>query len=101
MDKIFCHLPFIFTYLDDHIITSGTLEEHLDHLRQLFTVLQENGLQINRAKCVFGASAVEFLGQSGSTWYLPSAEAHHSHPGFSTATGRQAASAVSRHGELL
>jgi hypothetical protein len=87
MDKIFRHLPFIFTYLDDHLIASRTLEEHLDHLRQLFTVLQENSLQINPAKCVFGASAVEFLGQSGSTWYPPSAAAHHSHPGFSTTTG--------------
>jgi hypothetical protein len=62
MDKLFRHLPFIFTYLDDHIIASRTLEEHLDHLRQFFTVLQENGLQINPAKCVFAASAVEFLG---------------------------------------
>jgi hypothetical protein len=31
MDRLFKHLPFMFTYLDDH---SHTLEEHYDHLRQ-------------------------------------------------------------------
>ncbi|MFN9906060.1 MAG: reverse transcriptase domain-containing protein, partial [bacterium] len=43
------------------IIASHSLEEHIEHLRQIFTILQENGLQINPAKCVF-AAAVEFLG---------------------------------------
>jgi hypothetical protein len=62
MDRLFKHLPFVFTYLDDHIIASRTLEEHYDHLRQFFTILQENGLQINPAKRLFAAFAVEFLG---------------------------------------
>jgi hypothetical protein len=56
MDSLFKHFPFVFCYLDDIIIASHTLEEHHDHLRQ------ENGLQINPAKCVFAAAAVEFLG---------------------------------------
>jgi len=34
MDKLFRHLPFVFTYLDDHLIASRTLEEHLLHLQQ-------------------------------------------------------------------
>ncbi len=62
MDSLFKHLPFVFCYLDDIIIASHTLEEHHEHLRQIFTILQENGLQINPAKCVFAAAAVEFLG---------------------------------------
>jgi hypothetical protein len=49
--------------LDDHIIASHTLEEHQDQLTQFFTILQENILQVNPAKCVFAASAVEFLGR--------------------------------------
>jgi hypothetical protein len=61
MDRLFKHLPFVFCYLDDLIIASRTLEEHHEHLQQIFTILQENGLQINPAKCVF-AAAVEFLG---------------------------------------
>jgi hypothetical protein len=62
MDKLFCHLPFVFTYLDDHLIASRTLEEHLLHLQQFFQVLQENGLTINPAKCVFAVSSLKFLG---------------------------------------
>ncbi len=62
MDRLFKHLPFVFTYLDDHIFASRTLEEHYGHLRQFFTILQENGMQINPAKCLFAASAMEFLG---------------------------------------
>jgi hypothetical protein len=61
--SLFKHLPFVFCYLNDLIIASHTLEEHHEHLRQIFTILQENGLQINPAKCVFAAAAaVEFLG---------------------------------------
>jgi hypothetical protein len=62
MDKLFRHLPFVFTYLDDHLIASHTLEEHLLHLQQFFQVLQENGLTINPAKCVFAVSSLKFLG---------------------------------------
>jgi len=62
MDRLFGHLPFLFTYLDDHLIASRTLEEHLDHLRQFFQILQDNGLVINPAKCVFAASSLKFLG---------------------------------------
>ncbi len=63
MDSLFKHLPFVFCYLDNLIIASHTLEEHHEHLPQIFTILQENGLQINPAKCVFAAAAaVEFLG---------------------------------------
>jgi hypothetical protein len=62
MDRQFKHLPFMFTYLYNHIIASRTLEEHYDHLRQFFTILQENELLINTANCMFAASAMEFLG---------------------------------------
>ena len=41
---------------------SRTLEEHLLHLQQFFQVLQENGLTINPAKCVFAVSSLKFLG---------------------------------------
>jgi hypothetical protein len=63
MDSLLKHLPFVFCYLNDIIIASNSLEEHIKHLRQIFTILQENSLQINPAKCVFAAAAaVEFLG---------------------------------------
>jgi hypothetical protein len=47
MDRLFGHLPFVFTYLDDHLIASATMEEHLEHLRTFFEILKENGLTIN------------------------------------------------------
>jgi Reverse transcriptase (RNA-dependent DNA polymerase) len=52
----------LFTYLDDHLIASRTLEEHHQHLRQFFELLHLNGLQINPEKCVFAATEVNFLG---------------------------------------
>jgi hypothetical protein len=62
MDSLFKHLPFVFCYLDDLIIASHTLEEHQEHLRQIFAILQKNSLQIKPAKCVFATTPVEFLG---------------------------------------
>jgi hypothetical protein len=64
MERLFKHLPLAFCYMDDPIIDSRTLEEHHEHLQQISTILQENRLQINPAKCVFAATAtaVEFLG---------------------------------------
>ena len=62
MDRLFGHLPFVFTYLDDHLIASATMEEHLEHLRTFFEILKENGLTINPSKCTFAASSVKFLG---------------------------------------
>jgi hypothetical protein len=66
MDRLFRHLPFVFTYLDDHLIASKTLEEHLEHLSQFFTILQENGLTINPSKCVFAVASLKFLGHQVS-----------------------------------
>jgi hypothetical protein len=62
MERLFWHLPFVFTYLDEHLIASSTLEEYLTHLQLFFQVLQDNGLTINPAKCVFAVSSLKFLG---------------------------------------
>jgi Reverse transcriptase (RNA-dependent DNA polymerase) len=59
MDRIFHQLSFLFSYPDDHLIASPTLEEHHQHLRQFFEILDANGLQINPEKCVFAATASE------------------------------------------
>jgi transposase InsO family protein len=64
MDKLFRHLPFVFVYLDDILIASEDLTEHMRHLRLVFEVLQDAGLQINLAKCTFSVSSLTFLGHN-------------------------------------
>jgi len=62
MDRILAGLDFVFVYLDDIIVASHSTEEHQQHLHIVFQRLQAAGLVINREKCVFGASEIEFLG---------------------------------------
>lgn len=52
----------MFTYIDDLRVASKSIEEHRDHLRQVFERLREHGLQINLGKCEFGKSEILFLG---------------------------------------
>ncbi len=84
MDCLFGHFPFLFTYLNGHLIASRTLEEHMDHLSQIFTFLQDNGLNNNPAKCTFAVMSVKFLGhmvsETGLTPLLRHATAVESFP---------------------
>ena len=49
-------------YIDDIIVYSRDLAEHVKHLRQVFDLLRAHGLQLKRGKCVFGQPSVELLG---------------------------------------
>jgi hypothetical protein len=62
MDDILQGLDFCFTYLDDILVFSRSLEDHERHLRAIFGRLQMYVILINTAKCVFRASEVTFLG---------------------------------------
>ena len=62
MHQVAGDLDFIFIYLDDILVASSSLEEHYQHLQQLFDRLQEHGLVVNPDKCVFAASNIDFLG---------------------------------------
>ena len=62
MDSIFRDVPFAFVYIDDILIASPNSTQHREHLRQVLSLLQKNGLTINREKSVFGKSSVSFLG---------------------------------------
>jgi hypothetical protein len=65
MDRIVADLSFAFCYLDDIIVASRDEQEHLEHLREVFSRLRYAGLVIN-AECVFADTAVEFLGHKVS-----------------------------------
>uniref|UniRef100_A0A3Q7IU90 Reverse transcriptase domain-containing protein n=1 Tax=Solanum lycopersicum TaxID=4081 RepID=A0A3Q7IU90_SOLLC len=42
---------FIVVYLDDIVVYSSTLQEHVEHLKKVFKVLRENQLYVKREKC--------------------------------------------------
>ena len=62
IDQILFPFNYCLAYIDDVIIGSPDLETHLKHLEQIFTVLNDNNLQINIDKCVFAEKQVKFLG---------------------------------------
>jgi hypothetical protein len=64
MDKVFAGLPFVFIDLDDILIASATFQDHQKHLRQVFSLLVNNGLRINADKCVFFSSSGQFRNQA-------------------------------------
>ena len=53
---------FVSVYLDDILVFSRTLEEHLRHLQVVFGRLVEVGLKLKPAKCKFAHKELEYLG---------------------------------------
>ena len=54
---------FCSAYVDDILIySSGSLEEHRDHVRQVLQRLREAGLQIDILKCEFEVKSTKYLG---------------------------------------
>ena len=53
---------FVAVYIDDILVFSRTLEDHIHHLRLVFERLVETGLKLKPAKCHFVRKEVEYLG---------------------------------------
>ena len=49
-------------YIDDMLIKSLHADQHFDHLRQTFEVLQKYNMKLNPTKCSFGIESSNFLG---------------------------------------
>ncbi|CAH9095580.1 unnamed protein product [Cuscuta europaea] len=64
MNKIFQPYldRFVVVYLDDIVVYSNSMEEHVEHLRIIFQVLRENELYVKKEKCMFATEEVHFLG---------------------------------------
>ena len=62
MDGLLRHVSFAFVYLDDILVASATPADHKKHLKELFALLDVNGININRKKCTFGQQEVRYLG---------------------------------------
>ena len=52
---------FLVVYLDDVLVFSETLEDHLRHLQTVIKRLEEAGLKRKPAKCQFDRQGVEYL----------------------------------------
>ena len=66
MDSILGHLPFVVVYVDDILIYSSSLEEHIKHIRAVLSILRKNGLIIKPNKCIWATNSLEFLGHTVS-----------------------------------
>ncbi|CAN6455079.1 unnamed protein product [Victoria cruziana] len=64
MNKIFYPFldKFVVVYLDDIVVYSSSMEEHVEHLRIVFKLLKDNDLYVKREKCLFGQPEISFLG---------------------------------------
>jgi hypothetical protein len=62
-DVFHTHLDSFFSiYLDDMLIYSRTIEDHLLHLRKILDLLQQRKLYAKMYECAFWLPAVEYLG---------------------------------------
>nr|VZH92911.1 unnamed protein product [Spirometra erinaceieuropaei] len=62
IDRVLRGLSFVYVYIDDVLVDNRDVEEHLQHLTLLFDRFQQFGVTLHPAKCVLGATSLEFLG---------------------------------------
>ena len=62
MDLLLQGVKFTVCHLDDILMSGGSPEEHLSIPEVVFRRLQEHGIRLNPAKCIFFQSGLEFLG---------------------------------------
>ncbi|XP_055930721.1 uncharacterized protein LOC129960966 [Argiope bruennichi] len=49
-------------YFDDIVVFSNSLEEHYDHLKQIFQMCKKENIKLKFSKCVFAQDKINFLG---------------------------------------
>ena len=79
IDLIFRNHPFFRVYLDDLVIFSADLKEHVGHLCDAFAKIAKYGLKLKVSKCSFAHYMIKLLGHvtmwtrslcRGSLWTL-------------------------------
>ncbi|GFU57056.1 retrovirus-related Pol polyprotein from transposon 297 [Trichonephila clavipes] len=53
---------FVMVYMDDVFIISPSFNEYIDHLNQVFTLLRDAGLTLNKEKCHFARDKLKYIG---------------------------------------
>ena len=64
MDTIMADAENVITYIDDVLIHSDNHETHLEHMEEALRRIRKAHLRLNVAKCIFGASKVQYLGHT-------------------------------------
>ena len=49
-------------YIDDMVVKSKVVSEHVGDLRNIFEILRKHKLRLNASKCSFGVGSGKFLG---------------------------------------
>ena len=49
-------------YIDDMVVKSKVVDEHMGDLRSVFEVLRKHKLHLNASKCSFSVGSGKFLG---------------------------------------
>ncbi|XP_078496474.1 uncharacterized protein LOC144752415 [Lissotriton helveticus] len=62
MSEMFAHNPNVVVFQDDILIFTKTESEHDQAINEVFEVLENRGLTLQKAKCIFKAKEIEYLG---------------------------------------
>jgi hypothetical protein len=64
MNTVFAPLlrKHVLVFMDDILIYSKTLDNHKQHLQEVFQILRDNKFYIKRSKCSFAQQSLEYLG---------------------------------------
>lgn len=52
----------VLVFMDDILVYSRTLEDHVKLLKEVFEILHQNNFLLKRSKCSFAQPSVEYLG---------------------------------------
>ena len=64
IDKILAGIDNVFIYIDDILVTTDTLEEHLRVLQLIFQRFEKYNVRVNGSKCQFFKEKVNYLGHT-------------------------------------
>lgn len=64
MERLFgnCRQQLVLLYLDDVIVFSSSVQQHLERLEEIFSRLDKEGLKVKLSKCQFFQRQVKYLG---------------------------------------